>query len=478
MLELRPYQKEAIHQLREAFKAGHERIVLCLPTGAGKTACFSEMVRLAHEKGTTTLVLTDRIELFKQTIRALSRVGIEAEEIRADKKHINHNARIYLGMIETVKRRMKSLSTLSPKLIIIDEAHIGNFTDIFHVFPNAKVIGATATPVGEHFYEYYTSIIQNIDVPELVESGFLVPCKAFQMVDDFKDLRIQRGEFSMASLNAHYNKPTLYKGVVEQWLQYAQNKKTVVFNVSIEHTQQINAAFLTAGISSEYVTSHTPKEERETILQAFSAGKFMVLNNCGILTKGWDEPSVECVVMNRATTSLTLWLQCIGRGSRPYPGKEYFTLLDFGGNHTRLGLWNEPRHWKLSKKKETLGVAPVKDCPACRHVCYSSASVCDECGHTFTKDKEEKEKGGVMVEVPSHIPKSLRGKKLGDLTIPELAMLHRSKKYKHGFVPGIVRSYGESALREFASLMGYKEGWVYAQIHTMKSFKFTNFTLR
>ena len=478
MIDLRPYQRDAINQLRESFSKGNKRVILSLPTGAGKSVVFSEMVRLAVEKGTKVLVLTDRTELFKQTIAHLGRVGVPVEEIAPDKKQIYHDAPVYLAMIETLKRRLKKLEFLKPELIIIDEAHKASFNQLFDVFPDALVIGATATPVGAHFFEYYTGIVQNIDVPDLVNAGFLVPCKPYQMQDDFSDLKVQRGEFSPQSLGMHYNKPYLYEGVIENWKRYALNKKTVVFNVSIEHTHNVHEAFLAAGISSECITSKTKKEERERILNAFTQGAFKVLNNCGILTTGWDEPSVECIVINRATQSLPLFLQCMGRGSRLYKNKKEFIVLDFGGNHTRLGMWNENRIWEIKKKRETSGEAPVKACPNCNAVVHASTPTCPECTFIFPV-KEKEIKRGVMVEVRPTTPKEFIGKKIGDLSIQELCTLQKKGggKYKATLIWRIVRSKGYEALHVYQEAMGYANGWRYKQENKMSDSNFTNYTI-
>lgn len=467
MLILRPYQTESVRLLSSGFLK-HKRQVLALPTGAGKTVVFSEIVKRAAEKGTKTIVLTDRTELFKQTIKSLSRIGIAVEEIAPNKKNIYLDAVIYVGMVETLKRRKELLENLNPSLIICDEAHKGNFTFILDAFKNSYVIGATATPVGKHFHKYYSNIIQNIDVPELVEKGFLCECKPYQMQDDFSDLQTKAGEFTSDSLDMHFNKPQLYNGVVENWQKFANNKKTICFNVSIKHTEAMNKAFLDAGISSEYVTSNTPKEERERILNAFTNGAFKVLNNCGILTTGYDEPSIECVIMNRATKSLPLWLQCVGRGSRLYPNKNEFILLDFGGNHTRLGMWNEPRKWSLAekKKRDSNEVTPMKSCPNCEAMVFASARECRYCGFKFPMDAQEL-KDGVMVKV---VPLHLKGKRISDLSLFELIELQQSKKYKASYIWRVVRA--REQIDEYAELMGYSSGWVYRQ----KKENSTNFT--
>lgn len=478
MINLRPYQSESILQLRQGFAKGYQRQVLCLPTGAGKTVVFSDMVRLAAEKGTITVVLTDRTELFKQTIKALGKVGVSVEEISPQKKIIYQDAVIYLAMVETLKRR-KHL-TINPGLIILDEAHKGNFTSILDQYPNARIIGATATPEGKHFYKYYHNIVQNIDIPELVESGFLCDCKPWQMQDDFSDLEVKAGEYTDHSLMDHFDKPKLYTGVIDQWQKLTPNTKTICFNVNVDHTIKMHNAFIEAGISSEYITSKTPKEERNRILKAFTSGAFMVLNNCGILTTGYDEPSIQTVIMNRATKSLPLFLQCSGRGSRIYHNKEMFTLLDFGMNHDRHGMWNEPREWKLKppkKKKES--VAPVKTCGnnECGCMVHASARICKHCGFVFPI-KEAVAHEGVMVEVTKRPPSGLIGKRISDLSIDELIELETSKVYKASFIWRVIRSLGEESVKSYANKKGHSSGWSYRQIQDLDNCSFTDYKIK
>lgn len=471
MIKLRPYQNESVDLLSNSFKK-HKRVVLCLPTGAGKTVVFSEIVKRAAMRGTKTIVLTDRTELFKQTIRSLNNIGIAVEEISPNKKQTYLDATIYVGMVETLKRRKDLIENLNPSLLICDEAHKGNFTKILDAFENARVIGATATPVGKHFAKYYTEIVQNIDVPELVEQRFLVECRPYEMKDDFSDLQVKAGEFSSESLDMHFNKTQLYDGVIENWQKFANNKKTICFNVSIKHTIAMHNAFISAGISSEYITSKTATSDRERILKAFTNGDFKVLNNCGILTTGYDEPSIECVIMNRATKSLPLWLQCVGRGSRLYQNKNEFILLDFGGNHTRLGMWNEPRTWSLKEKKKRKSneVTPVKSCPNCEAIVFASARICRYCGHVFPIEEKELLQG-VMVEV---IPSNLKGKRIADLDLYELIELQKTKKYKPSYIWRVIRA--KDLISEYAELMGYSKGWVWRQ-ENEKDTNFTNYKI-
>lgn len=481
MMNLRPYQNDSIHGLRDGFRERHLRQVLCLPTGAGKTVVFSEMARMAAERGTRTLVLTDRVELFKQTMAAIDRTGHIAQLVNAASKgEPRPDAVVTLGMVETVKRRVANWPNFTPDLIIIDEAHKGNFTSILDTYPHARVIGATATPIGKHFYKYYTNIVSPIDIPELIDGGFLAPCKAFQMVEDLSDLDTKAGEYTDSSLTAHYNRPKLFDGVIEQYREKANGTKAIIFNVNIEHAENVTAAFNEAGIPSRCVTSKTPTEERTRTLAAFKAGAFPVLNNCGILTTGYDEPSIETVIMNRATKSLTLWLQCCGRGSRTFDRKDFFTVLDFGMNHKQHDRWDAPREWRIEpprKKRKGEDVAPVKECPKCQSMLHASAMACKWCGFDLPRP-ERQPLQGEMVEVAPKSPTHLIGRKVSDLSIDELIEMQRSKRYKATFIWRVVRSHGVVDIEAYAGQMGYSKGWIKRQIDDIDNSTFTDYTIR
>lgn len=473
-MQIRPYQNKAIIDLKNGFKQ-NKRQVLCAPTGSGKTVMFTEIVRSASQKGTQCLILTDRTELFKQTCKTMS---MQVQELNANThiRSFNPHALVTVAMVETLKRR--TLFGYTPKLIIIDEAHKAAFNKVIEMYSDAYVIGATATPVGKHFYKYYQDIVQTIDIPDLIEEGFLSQCRAYQMQDDFSDLETKAGEYTDKSLFNHFNNRKLYSGVVDEYVSRTMGKKCIVFNVNIEHSENMTDEFRNQGIMSECITSKTPTLERERILKAFSDGLFPVLNNCGILTTGYDEPSIEVVIMNRKTKSLPLWLQCCGRGSRIYPNKEYFTILDFGMNHDEHGMWQEPRNWQLKppkKKKEQ--AAPVKRCDHCSAINYASARVCAICGEPF-KVNETVISEGVMVEVTPKAPTELIGKYISDLTIAELILLQKSKKYKPTFIWRVVRSMGNQCIDQYAKDMGYSKGWAYRQKQDTENNNFKNYLIQ
>lgn len=462
MAQLRIYQVEGRKQLSIGWR-DHLRQVLAMPTGSGKTYTFIDMVRLATERNKTTIILTHRKELFDQTQRSFKSTGVVPHVINADTKELTATTGVFIVMVETLARRAHLLDAIKPDLIVIDEAHFGNFSKIIDIYPDTYVLGVTATPVGKHFFKYYTNIVQVIDTPELIEQGYLVPYRAYQMeVEDMSSLKKVGGDYSAKSQYEVFSKVKVFNGVVNEWRKRSGGKKTIVFNCNIKHSDEMAEEFCKAGIKSYSITSKTKPEDRRKWLDEFHNGDCMVINNASILTTGYDHPPIECVILNRATDSLSLYLQMTGRGSRPCPeiNKEEFICLDFGGNHTRHGMWSQPREWKLEeKKKKKLGEAVVKDCPECDAMVPGSARRCPYCDHEFPiailggKD-------GVMVEF---FEKDIPDKPAWECTGEELALQVKLDMIKRGRAIGIAKRRGDDVLKEFASEMGYSYGWVMRQ---------------
>lgn len=488
-MELRPYQLNGVQLASEGFRQ-HLRQIFVLPTGGGKTVIFSDIAYKAVNRGTTVLVLTDRTELFKQASNAIGRNDIAICKINPDNRILHKEAKLFVGMVETVARRFSQLEHLkelgSNLLIIIDECHKGNFFKIIDEYPEARVLGFTATPKNKHLHKYYTNLIDVIGIDKLIEQGYLSPCHPFQMEDDFSDVKLQKSEedYNEQALFQHYNKSKLYAGVVEEYLKICKGLKTLVFNVNIEHSDTMAKTFMADGIQSYSITSKTSDSERAYLLEQFKNGSFPVLNNCGILTTGYDEPSIEAIIVNRKTASLPLWLQMVGRGGRTFPGKTHFKLLDFGKNHDEHGLWDEPRVWKLEepkRKRGGVGAAPLKSCKQCKAVIPLMAAKCVYCGYVYDVG-EMVLRNGVLNEVKAmpRIPEQLVDRFIGDFSLEELKKLQEAKQHTSALIWRVVRSKGEESVKEYAKMMDYKYGWVMSQLSEIekKNDKFTNYKIK
>ena len=445
---LRPYQVDSVGQVQKAFQSGSKRVILCLPTGAGKTVIFSDIAARAAEKGKRVAIITHRRELLSQAGRLNS---------------------CDILMVETLNNQIKKGLDLGKyDLLVIDEAHIGNFRKVLEGF-KGFVIGATATPLSNPpLKEQYNAIVCPVGIEALIADKWLATPQTYAMHPvDTSQLATARGEFTEASLDDAFNRPKVYEGVVHEFCQRWRDKKAIVFCVNISATINTAQAFATElGESRVYaVHSKQPIKEREALIDQFTASKDGVLINCGIATTGFDCPDIEVVVVNRATKSVALWLQMVGRASRTTPSKSAFTILDFGENVTRLGFWQEPRDWAqifLHPKKKGEGVAPVKDCPACGFVAYASARICANCGAEFAPNP--KTEAEVLAELKLMQYKQLgrlEGRRIYDIAqnSADLFELQRVKKYKQAFIERVLYFANYTELQRFWRSKGYTDGY-------------------
>jgi superfamily II DNA or RNA helicase len=284
---------------------------------------------------------------------------------------------------------------------------------------------------------------------------------------DTSKLATARGEYTEASLDDAFNRPKVYEGVVQEFVKGWADKKAIVFCVNISATINTAIEFVKQlGPGRVWgVHSKQSPQERERIIAEFSASKDGILVNCGIATTGFDCPDIEVVVINRATKSVALWLQMVGRASRRTATKSAFTILDFGENVTRLGFWQEPRDWAYlfeNPKKKGEGVAPVKDCANCGFVAYASARICANCGAEFPEPKKTEEDVIATLKLLNYQKSAkLEGRKIYDIAKnpADLYDLQRVKKYKQAFIERVLYFANYSELQRFWRSKGYTDGY-------------------
>lgn len=433
-MELRPYQKEFTDNLARKLFEGKRKIIAQLATGGGKTICFSSISKRFTEKsGKQVLILVHRKELMMQTQRTLiNAFQLDCQIIVAGMKVIP-DADVFVGMVETVKRRIPLLEEKNIGLVIIDEAHIANFNKIHEHFPDCYFIGFTATPLAaakdKPLKTFYEDIVCGIDIPELIKMGSLAVNETYAAADavDRKQLKVVGGEFDMKSMAIMFSRPNFISGVVEIYKQKADGTKAIVFNTNIEHSLMVQNAFIMAGYKCKHIDGETEQNERELILAWFEMTDGAILCNVGIATTGFDEPSIQTVIVNRATMSMPLWLQMTGRGSRVVENKSYFTILDMGGNAITHGDWSDDRDWNdifWNPPKKGNGIAPTKICPRCQRALHTKIMLCPECGHEFERKEIEE----------SILPEFVLFTK--NLDIIELIKQNRGKEYRPFFQIG------------------------------------------
>jgi superfamily II DNA or RNA helicase len=308
-----------------------------------------------------------REELLAQATKA---IRLPSQAVTAGMKSIPH-ARVYVAMVETAYKRLDKFANIG--LVIVDECHIGNFTKVIEHFTDSYIIGFTATPLAARktnpLRNYFDDIVCGIDIPDLIEQGFLAPEQTYSSssIVERAKLKMRSGEFDATQMGAMYKEPKYIDTTLKAYQKHSLGRKTIIFNCNVEHSMAVNAAFLAEGFNSRHLDATSP--DRAEILEWFANTPDAILNNIGIATTGFDQPDIETVIVNKATASMPLWLQMCGRGARPHPIKLAFTIIDLGANCMTHGSWADSRNWEdifHNPKKPGAGVAPVKECPTCQ----------------------------------------------------------------------------------------------------------------
>jgi len=350
-VELRQYQQQAIAKVYESLKQ-HRASLLQLPTGAGKTVVLGRIVLAGNRNQKRVLVAAHRSELVSQIQGTLSRYGLNTSRIQAGHGSDYDNP-LQVASVQTLVRRKESI--IPPAIIIFDEAHhctAGTYLQVIEAFPNAKILGVTATPTrmdGKPLGDLFTDLIQVVSVSELIESGFLVPPQYFvgaSVIGSAKP-KVQMGDYQIKDLSKIVQEVELEGELVGEWLRTANGVPTVVFAVTCEHSRRIVEAYREAGIPAEHIDGNCSATERDRILKDFASGKIKILSNVNIVTEGFDLPEIGCVQLARPTKSVAMAFQMIGRALRPSPGKSEAIILDHAGIYGEHGSVTDPIFWSL-----------------------------------------------------------------------------------------------------------------------------------
>ena len=353
MYELRPYQLQALEKLRQEVRNGNKRPLLVSPTGSGKTVIASHLIDSAVLKRSRVVFIAHRKEIIDQTSGKLRAMDIDHGVIMSGHAP-SALAEVFVASIQTLVRR----ELPEADLIIIDECHHASATTyqkIISAYPNAVIIGLTATPCrsdGRGLGSTFNSIVHVAQTKELIDTGFLVPTTVYApSKPDLGGVHIKRGDYDAAELEAAIDKPKLVGDIVDHWHKLAEDRQTIVFTTSIAHSQHLVEAFIHSGVSCEHIDGETPKPLREKTLSRLISGETRIVCNVGVLTEGFDAPIASCIILARPTKSFGLYLQMAGRGMRPYPGKENLLLLDHSGAVYEHGLVDDYIDWHLDKKE-------------------------------------------------------------------------------------------------------------------------------
>ena len=524
-MNLRPYQQKAKEDIRSAFSQGKKHVILQAPTGSGKTVIFSSIAKDIASKNNKVLILTNRAELLLQAGGSIKKVGLNSFYIQAGSRYVSNSFNSYIAMSQTLRRRVKEkywiefLKTID--LFIIDEAHIQEFNWLFELdfIKNKYVIGFTATPRRNGKMRQlgldYEHLITSVTVKELIDMNFLVNDDYYGCdAPDMTGVEIDRmkGDYKENQMFKKFNSPQLYAGVVDNWIRLTPDTKTLIFCVNIQHCIETCLEFQKNGIDARFIVSdvsqpklkNNPTDgekvafdermkvyelykqfrniysgEREKIFEDFATGQFPILINAGIATTGYDCPDIETIILNRATTSTTLLLQMIGRGSRIADNKTHFNILDFGGNCSRLGYYTESRIWGLWHDEfNGEGLPPVKTCgidskgkpisnqKGCNRMILAAYKICPFCGFLYPdKVIESIDLESIYFDIQKK--KAVKTKRIKDMTNTDIHDYYKAKGHKPAWLwRQLWYKDGEKAIENF----GNEFNWNKTTIQKAKDF--------
>ena len=354
--ELYQYQKGAIDKIFKYFDDAPDdfHLLYQLPTGGGKTVIFSEMVRQYLKHHTKrVLIMTHRIELIKQTSRMLTEFGVVNKVVNSTANlDDQNNYNCFVAMVETLNNRLNEdkLDISDIGLVIIDEAHYNSFNKLFKFFDKSFILGVTATPLSSNINlpmkGNYEELIVGESITSLIENEFLSQAEMYSYNVGLTSLVVgANGDYTVKSSEDLYTNTDMLSKLVNAYEEVSKGKKTLIFNNGINTSLHVYDAFRAAGYPIAHLDNTNSKKERSAILKWFKETPNAILSSVSILTTGFDEPTVESIILNRATKSLTLYYQMIGRGSRILKNKSKFTVIDLGNNYHRFGPWGSDLDW-------------------------------------------------------------------------------------------------------------------------------------
>lgn len=425
-----------VDDIRLQYQLGKRSVLAALPTGGGKTVCFSYIAQSAAKKGNRVCILVHRAELLDQASKSLTGMGVQHGRIQANRSMDLSHA-VQVASVQTLARRLHKLPQEFFNLLVVDEAHhtsANQWSAVLQHFHKAHVLGVTATPMrgdGHGLGNHYETMVQGPSAQWLTDNGYLAAARVLAPPGfDATGLRKKMGDFD--TKQAEERVTTIMGDCVSHYKKHLPSQTAIAFCCSVAHAEAVASLFLSQGIAAASIDGTMTTEQRSDLLQALGTGRLKVLTSCSLIGEGVDVPSVGGCILLRPTQSVGLHLQMIGRCLRP-SGSKVAVVLDHVGNTLRLGHHLEERDWTLdgAAKRDRDQAPSVKVCPQCFATSPSAAQVCRECGHVFAPQEQRELK---VVE-------------------GELQELQRQQRREQGSAQSL------DDLRKLAQQRGYKRGW-------------------
>lgn len=318
-MNLYPYQKKIYLDALKEFKE-RDSLMIVVPTGGGKTVIFSHLIKTL---GLKTLIVAHTRELINQCEKTLRILNVK-------------NAEVF-----TIQKCYKNIDKIDEyDFLVIDECHRScsiSYIKLIEKFKGKKLLGVTATPFrsdGQWLMDIYGKKLSPLSLIDMIEVDLLCDFEGYRVRTDcsLKGVSHASGDFIASRLASVINVKNRNELIVREYKKIAPGEKSLCFTVNIAHAKELTQEFLNAGISCAAVHGEISRTSRDRRIEEFKNGDLQVLVSCQILTEGFDEPSISCLLMARPTLSKVLYMQMIGRGSRIYPGKKICKVIEFTDN--------------------------------------------------------------------------------------------------------------------------------------------------
>ncbi|KRQ86451.1 UvrABC system protein B [Caloramator mitchellensis] len=342
---LKNHQEEALKNLEEMRQEGESIALLYHATGTGKTVTA---ITDAKRVGRRTLYLAHTKDLVYQASEKFKEFWPEFEPGLYIAEKREKDSYIVCGSVQSISQNIESFNPVEFGYIIVDEAHHGaaeTYKKILGYFKPKFTLGLTATPErmdGEDILELFKNVAHKLDLKTAIDMGELVPIRCIRVKTnvDISNVRFNGIKYNSQDLESKIFIPERNRVIVDTYLNYVKNKKTVIFCASVKHAETIAEMLKEEGVKAEAVSGAMSSKDRQRILKDYEHGDINVLCACDLLNEGWDSPRTEVLFMARPTMSKTIYLQQLGRGTRKYEGKEYLMVFDFidNANMFNMGL--------------------------------------------------------------------------------------------------------------------------------------------
>jgi len=411
MITLRPYQEKAVQSILSYWERGGGNPLVEMATGTGKSIVLAMLVKHLVEKyDIKILILTHVKELVAQNSSTMLKIwpsaplGVNSASLGLR----NKRNQILFASIQSIAN--EDIHTIGKRdVFLIDEAHLiphigdGRYRSLFKRFKSynddLKIAGFTATPYrleGGLLYGKdcpFDDLIYSYGITEGIRDGFLCPIKSMagKIEIDVRGIGKSNGDFILSSVEGRALDPNILNASCEDMVKRISKRRScLVFCSGVQHAHQVKDYLLSLGESAECITGKVHQLQRDRIINEFKSNKFKYLTNANILTTGFDAPIIDSISMMRPTLSAGLYVQMLGRGTRPHDEKNFTLVLDYSGNIRRHGpvdaIENKSRNIDFKNKRAKEDDVNSKECPECNYLINKYAKTCPECNHLFERE--------------------------------------------------------------------------------------------